>query len=296
MSNRMFYRILIFTILTGITGCDNFIDRLQLPWNQKEPSTPVARVFDKYLYADDIRELLPKDLSPEDSMRLANSYIDTWILTELLLDKAKLNLHAEELDISRQVEAYKTSLLIFRYKEQMLKSKLDTVVYPYEMEAYYEAHNDDFVLNENLIKAIYTKLPLEAPDVMKIAEKLGSNHEEDIDEVYNYCSLYAVKFKDFDNEWVSMNLIQKEWPVLLPDPQTSLPSVKIQEYNDGNFLYLVRIQDIMTKGKIAPYSYIKEKIKELILNKRKISFSSSIELELYEDALNKKKFEIYHPE
>ena len=290
----MFYRILIFTILSGFTGCNNFIDRL--PWNQqKEPSTPVARVFDKYLYASDIQDILPKDLSSEDSMRLADSYINTWILTELLLDKAKLNLPAGELDISRQVEAYKTSLLIFRYKEQMLKSKLDTIVYPYEMEAYYEAHNDDLVLNETLVKAIYAKLPVTSPDVMKIAEKLGSNREEDIDEVYNYCSLYAVKFKDFDNEWVSVSHIQKEWPVMLPDPLTPSQSVKIQEYSDENFLYLVRVRDVMAKGKTAPYSYVKEKIKELILNKRKISFSSSIEFELYEDALNKKKFEIYHP-
>ena len=295
MSDRMFYRILFFAVIMGITGCDNFIDRLQLPWSQKEPSVPVARVFDKYLYADNIREFLPKDLSPEDSMRLANSYIDTWILTELLLDKAKLNLPAEELDISRQIEAYKTSLLIFRYKEQMLKSKLDTIVYPYEMEAYYEAHNDDFILNETLIKAIYAKLPLDSPDVMKIANKLESNREEDIDEVYNYCSLYAIKFKDFDNEWISMNLIQKEWPIFMQDPLTSSNSVKILEHNDDNFLYLVRIRDVMAKDKIAPYSYVKDKIKELILNKRKISFSSSIEYELYEDALNKKKFEIYHP-
>ncbi len=284
----------LFIGLVGLVGCGEMVERL--PWNQKVAREPVAKVIDKYLYTSDIAEIVPKGISKEDSTQLANSYIDTWIITQLLLDKAQLNLSPEELDISRQIEAYRTSLLIFRYKEQMIHSRLDTVVYPYELEAYYEAHKADFVLNETALRAVYAKLPLAAPDVEKIRAKFGSKSDRDMDEVANYCSLYAIKYDDFDDMWITASLLQGEWPVLLPDPMIAFRSVDVVEYKDNNFVYLILMKEITPKGNIAPFASVQDKILDLILNKRKMAFSSNLERELYEDALNKKLFRIYQPE
>lgn len=285
---------LLFLLLFGLVGCGEIVERL--PWNQKVAREPVAKVFDKYLYTSDISEIVPKGIPKDDSIQLANAYIDTWITTQLLLDKAQLNLPPDELDISRQIEAYRTSLLIYRYKEQMIRSRLDTVVYPYELEAHYEAHKADFVLNETVIRGVFAKLPLAAPDVEKIRIKFGSTSDRDIDEVSNYCSLYAIKYVDFDDAWITGSRLQAEWPVLLPDPMIAFRSVDVIEYKDNNFLYLIHMKEIVVKGDIAPFASVKEKILDLILNKRKMAFSTHLERELYEDALNKKLFTIYQPE
>ena len=73
-------------------------------------------------------------------------------------------------------------------------------------------------------------------------------------------------------------------------------SVDVIEYKDNNFLYLIHMKEIVPRGDIAPFASVKEKIRDLILNKRKMDFSSHLERELYEDALNKKLFTIYQPE
>ena len=57
----------------------------------KEESAPVARVNDKFLYADEIEALLPKTTSTEDSVVLVNNYINRWATQLLLFDGAQNN-------------------------------------------------------------------------------------------------------------------------------------------------------------------------------------------------------------
>ena len=48
----------------------------------------VARVFDKYLYLKDIRELVPAGTNKEDSVMLVKNFIDNWLKKNLVLQKA----------------------------------------------------------------------------------------------------------------------------------------------------------------------------------------------------------------
>ena len=52
----------------------------------------VAKVGNYYLYEEDIRKLLPKDYTLEDSLQIVTPYIDNWALKKLLLLKAEENI------------------------------------------------------------------------------------------------------------------------------------------------------------------------------------------------------------
>jgi hypothetical protein len=45
-------------------------------------------------------------------------------------------------------------LLIYKYEEQMLRDRLDTVVSDAEIEQYFNQNASNFVLEENIVKAL----------------------------------------------------------------------------------------------------------------------------------------------
>ena len=125
----------------------------------------VAKVGEKKLYFNDVAHIFPKGCSKEDSLSLSKLFIDNWIKTRLLMQKAELNLSEEQLDISEEIETYRTSLLIYKYEEQLLREKLDTVVSLTEIQNYYEANTANFALDEYVVKVLFLKIPKSAPNI-----------------------------------------------------------------------------------------------------------------------------------
>ena len=157
----------------------------------KQDKVPVAKVLDKYLYQSDIQHIFPLKITREDSISMAKSYISTWVKTQLILNKAEINLPPDQLDISQQIETYRSSLLIYKYEEQMLKEKLDTVVSDSEADDYFKQNAANFILEENLVKALYIKIPKKAPNIDKVKVWYKSDQREDIKKLDSYCYNYA---------------------------------------------------------------------------------------------------------
>ena len=60
----------------------------------------VAEVNDKKLYASDLAEIIPNDITNEDSVLMANDYIKKWVKQELVIQKANENLTLEQKDVT----------------------------------------------------------------------------------------------------------------------------------------------------------------------------------------------------
>jgi len=250
----------------------------------------VAKVDDKYLYFSEMSDIFPKGCSKDDSMALAKMYIDNWIKTRLLLKKAELNLSKEQLDISEEIETYRTSLLIYKYEEQLLWEKLDTMALDSEIKSYYEANIANFTTDEYVVKAVYIKLPVDAPTLWNVRRWIMSDREKDVQDLADYCQRYAVSFGFFDGEWVQWAKID------LPQKETATRQLAYSdriEQQDGEFIYFVRIRDKRAPGDTAPLVFVKNKVKSIIINKRKLKFISELEQNIYNDALLKNQFEIY---
>ena len=52
--------------------------------------------------------------------------------------KAEVNLSEEEKDLEKEIADYRNSLLIYRYQQDMLFQKLDTVVLEEDIQSLYE--------------------------------------------------------------------------------------------------------------------------------------------------------------
>jgi hypothetical protein len=283
-------RIVFYTLIVLISTC--------LSCNKKavENEEAVAKVYDKTLYLSDIRHIFANKVTKQDSIQLATSYINTWIKTQLLLRQAELNLTPEQLDISQQIEAYRSSLLIFKYEEQMVKQKIDTIINTSEIEEYYNKNASDFVLEENLVKALFLKIPKTAPNIEGLKKWYKSENKEELKKLDSYCYNYAAKYDIFNNDWIAFGILQRDLPQKIENEDEFLKNNSFIEQDDKDFYYLVNIKDKNQKGSLSPLLFVKLKIKDIIINKRRVEFLNSLENNIFNDAQDHKHFEIYNLE
>lgn len=258
-----------------------------------EKKIPVAKVYDKYLYLADIQHIFPDNTTKEDSINLAQSYITTWIKNQLLLQKAELNLTPEQLDINKQIDAYRSSLLIYKYEEQMVRERIDTIVRESEIENYYNENTPNFILDEIIIKALYLKIPKSAPNIDDVKIWYKSDDKENIKKLDSYCYNYATKYDYFQDNWISFNILKRELPKKIENELEYFKYNKYIEQADENYLYFVYIKDCKLNGELAPLVYKKSNIKDIIINKRKVRFLNDLENEIYNDAIDHGNFTVY---
>lgn len=259
----------------------------------KDKPRPVARVYDKYLYSTDIENLFLRGVSKEDSMLITNSYIEKWVQTQLMLRMAEHNLSDAQKNVARQLEDYRTSLLIFKYEQEYVNQKMDTTVKPEELEVYYNQHKDNFVLDEMVVKALYIKLRKEAPQVQKIKELYRSTREDDVRQLDNLAYQASTKYDYFGDKWVSLPFILRELPYPLQNAEELLNRQRYIEMEDGDFIYLVNFRDVLAKGGIAPFEYVAESIKQIALNSRKQKLIVDLQQKIYTREQDKNNFQIF---
>ncbi len=252
---------------------------------------PVASVFEKNLYLAELNEVIPKNSSMKDSVEFVKNYVDNWIIKQLLLQKAELNLNDEQKDLSKLLDDYRTTLLVYKYEQQLINQKMDTIVSDDEINTYYEEHAGEFKLRNNIVKIIYVKVPVSAYDAFNIRKWYRSPNEENINSIEDYCYQNASKFI-IDDSWHYFNSIFNEVPVKITNPNHYLRTHKLIEVRDSLYQYFINIKKYKLVNDTPPLVYVKNDIKNIILNKRKHHFINELENNVYEDALNQKRITI----
>jgi hypothetical protein len=254
---------------------------------------PIAKVYDKYLYSSQIKDIVPKEFSTQDSQAVANDHIDKWVRNQLLLFQAEQQLSPEEKNVEQQIEDYRSSLLIFKFEQNYIRQKLDTVVTDKEIEKYYNGYSSNFILNNDLIKGIFIQVPRTAPEIYKIRNWYTSQNPDHIKELEKYCFNYATKYNYFEEHWEYFSKVLNDLPELYTHPENILKYRKSYETKDSTYYYFLKISDFRLEGTIAPVEFIRKDIKNILLNKRKIQLIQEFESEVYNDALNRGNFVKY---
>lgn len=134
---------IILALLASVVSC-KMVNQLQETASELFRGEVVARVGDHKLYRSQLEDYVPSGLSPEDSAGLARQYINAWAEDLLLLDMAEEQLSPEEKDVSEELEAYRRTLLGYRYRQLYIDRRLDTLVTDEELERYYREHQERF--------------------------------------------------------------------------------------------------------------------------------------------------------
>ena len=276
---------ILFCIFT-LTSCDY----IKLQEKDAPTSEIIAIVNTDKLFKEDLRDFLPRNISREDSLILVKSFIQDWAVKKLLLDAAANNNTQESLkSINNLVQDYKESLLINNFKEALIKQQLDTIISDNEVEAYYLINNENFKLNEVLVKSRYLYFDASIINKKEIVKFFKSEEIEDAEELERQ----QLSFKMYqlnDSIWTELDKILLKLPF---SKENLLKKSKFIQKQDSLGLYLVAIKDVLRRNDIAPLSYIKPTIKEMILHKRKIELIRDIEKIIVKDATKNNNFKIY---
>jgi len=266
-------------------SCDYF--------KQDPQKTPIARANDSYLFADDIKELVPDGTSQEDSTLIVNNYINRWATQQLLISGAQVNLTEEKLAaFEKLTQDYKNALYTEAYKSAIVSKQLDSTITELEFAEFYEKNSSNFKLKEELLKVRYIVVDENYSNIENAKQLLNRFNEKDIDKL----NTLSIKFKKYnlnDSVWVKKEALVATLPILNDKDEQLLKKSNFAQLQDSLGVYLVKVEDVLLPNDTAPFSYVEPTIRQIILNKRKLELIKKLEKDITKDAIKNKNFEIY---
>jgi hypothetical protein len=276
---------LLWLLLAALSACTTVSD--------SGKGEVVAKVYGNYLYEADLKGLVASGTSKQDSIMLVKRFIDNWIRKQLLIRQAEKNLTAAQTDFSQELEDYRTSLLIYTYETELIKQKLDTVVSEAEINAYYENNKQNFELRHNLVKVVYTILPVDSEMKPAFREFMSNPDTLLLDSLDLLASSHALSYYNDTLNWIRFDDLITQIPLETLNQEAFLKSNTFVEIDDSPFCYLLRIEDYLLSEGISPLEIEYENIKNILLNQRRQALLRQTHDGLYEQALRQKVFEIY---
>ena len=262
--------------------------------DNKNNKTPLVRVYDSYLYYEDLGDLVPKGASKADSAKIVSSYINVWARQQLMIKKAELYLSPEQKDVEKRLEEYRNNLLTYKYKDEFIAQNLDTVVTEEQALEYYNSHPDDFKLNNTIVQAIFVQVSLNNDDYVRTIRKLLDFHNEsDSLELLEFCKLKATRFDNFESRWITLAEAARNLPEQISEKNDMVKSHGVIKLSDSEFVYLLKIRNSIPTGGVMPFEMAKYTISRTLTNKRTTKLITELEQNIYDNAVNSGNLEYF---
>jgi len=283
--------LMLLTVLL-VSGCD-FIKMKQESVASEDARRKVARVANTYLYEDELAGILPPGTSRPDSVSRVEAFVDSWIRKQLLIQEASKKIDINEAEVERKILDYRYSIIAYEYQTYYIKQNLDTVIADHEIEGYYKANIDNFILKQNIVRATFIKVPKNAPRIQKIKGLIFSNREKDQDELKTYCLSFSAAYHISDSTWMVFDELVKNSPLVeIPNKIQFLRANPYYETSDDSYLYYLKVEEYRISDNVSPLEFVKDDIRNIILNKRKVELAKRLEDDVYSQAMQQKEFEI----
>lgn len=268
-------------------------------WKNEEPvkppgPRPVARVNDVILYEDDLSGIVDKSSTQADSMARVTAYVNSWIRKQLIIQEATRRINIDEAEVERKVLDYRYSLIGYEYQNLYIRQHLDENISPKEIIDYYNQHQDNFTLKRNIVRGTFIKVPKTAPKTNKIKDMMYSRKEKDMDELRSYCLSFSTIYHLGDSSWIEFDKLVVNSPIAeIPNKIQFLKTNPYYETNDTDHLYYLKVDEYKISDNVSPLEFVKEDIRNILLNKRKVELARTLEDEVYANAVKQKSFEIF---
>ena len=280
---RNFIPLLLLSLLCSCTAISSIVHDDEV----------VAKVGKDKLYRSELLRFIPPSTSPEDSAKLASRYINSWATDRLYLKVAEGQLSKSEIDVSAELEAYRLSLVKYRYEQRYISDRLDTLVTDGQISEYYLAHKDDFVLQRPVLKVRFVDLMKDSPNKAAILRYLSSEDHDEFSRADSITVSTALRYFDNSDVWMDARDLAVEfgvdYPVMLAAMKDKM--IKIEPEGRGDLL-VAYVCDIRRDG-VAPLEFCADEIRDIILSARKHALVKGLERDLLETALDNKQFVIY---
>jgi hypothetical protein len=288
--NRAWSLVLLIAVLAG--GCD-FIKMKKEATAPEDARRKIARVANTYMYEDELAGIVPPGTSRPDSTSRVEAFVDSWIRKQLLIQEASKKIDINEAEVERKILDYRYSIIAYEYQTYYIKQNLDTVIAEKEIEGYYKTNIDNFILKQNIVRATFIKVPKNAPRTKRIKDLIFSNREKDQDELKTYCLSFSAAYHISDSTWMVFDELVRNSPLVeIPNKIQFLRANPYYETSDDSYLYYLKVEEYRISDNVSPLEFVKDDIRNIILNKRKVELAKRLEDNVYSQAQQQKEFEI----
>jgi hypothetical protein len=268
----------------AIASCNIGDDRAQL----------VAEIAGKQLTWKEISDVVPDNSSPEDSAALADHYINDWVTKQLIISKAESSLPDELKSFEEMIENYRSSLLIYAFEQEWVRQKLDTVVSEQEIEQYYADNEKNFQLKDYILKVKFSAIAADSKQVGALKKLFNSSKPEDLVKWQQMCVEIGASYYFNEEEWMKWDEFIQQIPLEVYDVEGFLRKKNTIEFEKDNNLYLISITDYQLAGSKSPLSFERDKIKAMIINKRKLNLLETMRSDIYTKAQQDGDIKLYN--
>ena len=280
-----FKRFKVYLIVFLISSCNLF---------ENKPVRAIAKYKSNYLFFEDIKKYIPKNLSEKESLVMIENEIAKWAKNHILIEQANINLDNEKKNqLLVMAKEYSDELFSFHYKEKIVKSLMDTVVNQNSIDEYYEQNKINYKLNEDILKARFIKISNENFEIPNIRNRFRRFNKSDI----SFLDSISLQFSSYsfnDSIWINKDVFFSKFPEVRDYVKNNIVKKNLfYQLEDSLELYLIKVSESALRNTIAPIDYLEPTLRQILVNKRKLEFIRNFENELYIDAIQTKELEIY---
>lgn len=277
--------LLALMLLLSLAGCDFFQK------NAKE--IVVVECYGKYLYESDLQGIVPENVSVMDSIQRVNSFIDSWIERQILLHQAETNLSKEQLDLKKQLDEYRNSLVMYAYETQLVNQKLDTVVSEDEIADYYEQNKEEFQLRNTMVRAAYVILKDDCKQKGTFQTLMNDPDTLLLQNLDVLSAYYAEKSHLDVDQWMRLDELTNIIPMKILNPESFLKRNRFICLDSDDFTYMVRFEEYLLEESLSPLAMQRDNIRSIILTQRKQQLIENMKRATIEKAKKEHAFTKY---
>ena len=105
---------------------------------------------------------------------------------------------------------------------------------------------------------------------------------------------FSTAYHMVDSTWMVFDELVKNSPLAeIPNKIQFLKANPYYETSDDTYLYFFKVTEYRISDNISPLEFVKNDIRAIILNKRKVELAKQLEDDVYSTAVNEKEFEIF---
>lgn len=260
--------------------------------NTAETEKAIAVAGEKQLTETEYKRFNFISNAVKDSAFIAKRLIENWAKEELFYQEAKQKLLPEDMDVEAEVDKYRKELINYKFEVKLIENNLDTSITKEEVQNYYDANRDNFILKDNIAKVNYFKIPLVSKAIDKIKKAIYSVNPKDKEQLKSLCLQYADNYFINDSTWLLLEDIKKEIPQLRDLPEYNFYTGRYFEFTDSLDYYYLKIKEIKIKNALSPVNFETNNIRKIILNQRKMKLIRQYKDQILEKAKSEGKYKV----
>ncbi len=281
----------LFILVLGLGSCDFFKFKSE---EDTEENPIVASVANQQLRMEEVSKLNTTGLNSTDSIGIVNRYIQSWVKKHLMINEASRMRAFDEEEINRKLLDYKYALMVYEYEKSYLEQNLQKSIPNEEIEAYYDAFQENFSLREIIVRINFLRMDKSSSQIAALERLLKLPEGENRSELEDIALTQASNYYLEDSTWVRFDDIIVNTPLVNhPNKVTLLRNQKLIAVEDDSYKYYFRILEYKLQDQIPPLQFVSDEISKILLNKKRVELIEKHQKEIYNRAQENNEFKIY---